>query len=110
MTNIHLKNGSRPYLHWWSALLFLGSWISGFFIIVTDAWMQRVPRRHGRFESEPSAHGTYLRTFLEDGQLRAAGPFADDAGALWVLDADNAEAAEEIVKGDPLVDAGVITS
>lgn len=55
------------------------------------------------------AHRTYLRTFLENGRLRAAGPFADDAGALWVLDADTAEAAEEIVKGDPLVGAGVIT-
>ena len=30
-----------PRRHWWSALLvFLGSWLSGFFIIVTDAWMQ----------------------------------------------------------------------
>ncbi len=56
------------------------------------------------------AHRTYLRTFLDNGQLRAAGPFADDAGALWVLDADTAEAAGEIVKGDPLVAAGVITS
>jgi len=28
-------------LHWFSALMvFIGSWISGFFIIVTDAWMQ----------------------------------------------------------------------
>ena len=54
------------------------------------------------------AHRTYLRTFLENGQLRAAGPFADDAGALWVLDADTAEAAEEIVSGDPLVAAGVM--
>jgi cytochrome d ubiquinol oxidase subunit I len=27
--------------HWWAAfMVFLGSWISGFFIIVTDAWMQ----------------------------------------------------------------------
>jgi cytochrome d ubiquinol oxidase subunit I len=27
--------------HWWAAfLVFLGSWVSGFFIIVTDAWMQ----------------------------------------------------------------------
>src|ERR1700734_1121710 len=27
--------------HWWAAfLVFVGSWISGFFIIVTDAWMQ----------------------------------------------------------------------
>lgn len=56
------------------------------------------------------AHRTYLRTFLENGQLRAAGPFTDNAGALWVIDADTAEAAEEIVKGDPLVNAGVITS
>ena len=56
------------------------------------------------------AHRSYLRTFLESGQLRAAGPFADDTGALWVLDADSAEAAEDIVKGDPLVGAGVITS
>src|SRR5258708_676317 len=30
-----------PKLHWLSAfLIFLGSWISGFFIIATNAWMQ----------------------------------------------------------------------
>jgi cytochrome bd ubiquinol oxidase subunit I len=29
------------WMHWFSALMvFIGSWISGFFIIVTDAWMQ----------------------------------------------------------------------
>ena len=65
---------------------------------------------HARLKAEHPAHRSYLRTFLENGQLRAAGPFADDAGALWVLDADSAEAAEEIVRGDPLVRAGVITS
>ena len=64
----------------------------------------------GALKANHPAHRAYLRTFLENGQLRAAGPFADDAGALWVLDADTAEAAAEIVKGDPLVDAGVITS
>jgi cytochrome d ubiquinol oxidase subunit I len=27
--------------HWWAAfLVFLGSWLSGFFIVATDAWMQ----------------------------------------------------------------------
>ena len=55
-----------------------------------------------------AAHRAYLRTFLENGQLKAAGPFAEDAGALWVLDAETVEAAEKIVKEDPLVDAGVI--
>jgi len=30
-----------PRVHWFAAfMVFLGSWISGFFIIVTDAWMQ----------------------------------------------------------------------
>ena len=30
-----------PKGHWWVAfMVFLGSWLSGFFIIVTDAWMQ----------------------------------------------------------------------
>lgn len=31
----------RKRLHWFSAVMvFLSSWISGFFIIVTDAWVQ----------------------------------------------------------------------
>lgn len=30
-----------PVGHWWSAfLVWLGSWLSGFFIVATDAWMQ----------------------------------------------------------------------
>ena len=30
-----------PLAHWWTGfMVFLGSWLSGFFIIVTDAWMQ----------------------------------------------------------------------
>ncbi len=30
-----------PKAHWWSAFaVFLGSWISGYFIVATDAWMQ----------------------------------------------------------------------
>ncbi|MGA7414452.1 MAG: cytochrome ubiquinol oxidase subunit I [Bryobacteraceae bacterium] len=41
--------------HWWAAfLVFAGSWLSGFFIIVTDAWMQHpvayTLSRDGRFE------------------------------------------------------------
>ncbi|HUA13791.1 MAG TPA: cytochrome ubiquinol oxidase subunit I [Verrucomicrobiae bacterium] len=30
-----------PRAHWWSAMaVFVGSWLSGFFIVATDAWMQ----------------------------------------------------------------------
>src|SRR5512140_815931 len=29
------------WTHWWSAMMvFLGSWLSGYFIVATDAWMQ----------------------------------------------------------------------
>ena len=35
------ENRLSPRMHWVSAfLVFLGSWLSGFFIIATDAWMQ----------------------------------------------------------------------
>ena len=63
-----------------------------------------------KVKSLQPAHRDYLRRFLENGQLRAAGPFAEDGGALWILDADTAEAAEEIVRGDPYFAAGVIES
>ena len=56
------------------------------------------------------AHREYLRQFLTNEQLRAAGPFADDAGALWVLEVETVEEAEQIVKEDPFVEAGVIVS
>ena len=56
------------------------------------------------------AHRTYLRTVLESGRLYAAGPFEEDRGAIWILDAESAEAADAIVGGDPLVASGVITS
>ena len=37
------------------------------------------------------AHRAYLRTFLENGKLRAAGPFTEHAGALWILDGETEE-------------------
>ena len=40
---LFLYGGKRlsKRMHWFSAfMVFLGSWLSGFFIIVTDAWMQ----------------------------------------------------------------------
>jgi cytochrome d ubiquinol oxidase subunit I len=54
---LFLYGGKRisKRLHWFSAvMIFVGSWVSGFFIIVTDAWMQhpvaysRLP--NGQFE------------------------------------------------------------
>ncbi len=56
------------------------------------------------------AHRVYLRSFLEDGRLRAAGPFDDESGALWILEVETIHEAEEIIKGDPFVAAGVCVS
>lgn len=55
-------------------------------------------------------HRVYLRQFLENGQLRAAGPFGDDSGALWILEVETVKEADEIVQGDPFVAAGVLLS
>jgi cytochrome bd ubiquinol oxidase subunit I len=38
---LHGEKRMSPRAHWWSAVaVFLGSWLSGYFIIATDAWMQ----------------------------------------------------------------------
>ena len=57
-----------------------------------------------------AAHRVYLRVFLENGQLRAAGPFAEDSGGLWILDVKTVEEADKIVKDDPFVAAGAIVA
>ena len=56
------------------------------------------------------AHRVYRQGFLENGQLRAAGPFDDQSGALWILEVETISEAETIVKGDPFVAAGVTVS
>ena len=56
------------------------------------------------------AHRHYRQGFLEDGRLRAAGPFNDESGALWTLEVETIEEAEKIVEGDPFVMTGVCLS
>ncbi|WP_263385604.1 YciI family protein [Granulicella arctica] len=56
------------------------------------------------------AHLVYRQSFLENGLLRAAGPFDDESGALWILEVETIEEAEKIVKGDPFVAADVSVS
>lgn len=63
-----------------------------------------------KIKASHTVHRNYLRTFLENGKLLAAGPIGDNAGALWILDVQSVEEAEEIVKGDPFVLAEVIIS
>ena len=52
-------------------------------------------------------HREYLQGLLAAGKLVLAGPFLDDSGALIVYEAADAEAATQIIKGDPFFAAGV---
>jgi uncharacterized protein len=52
-------------------------------------------------------HRQYLALLKERGQLAVSGPFADGFGALIVYEAESAEAAETILKGDPFHTAGI---
>ncbi len=51
-------------------------------------------------------HRRYLRSLLDGGQLLAAGPLANDAGALWIVEAETPEAAETMIRADPSYAAG----
>jgi hypothetical protein len=55
-------------------------------------------------------HRQYLASLKEKGQLAASGPFTDDSGALIVYEADTAEAAEALLRGDPFHQAGIFVS
>ncbi len=52
-------------------------------------------------------HRQYLASLKANGQLAASGPFADGSGALIVYEAESAQAAEAILKGDPFHANGV---
>ncbi|MCS6951604.1 MAG: cytochrome ubiquinol oxidase subunit I [Bryobacterales bacterium] len=85
-----------PRGHWWAAfLVFLGSWISGFFIVATNAWMQHpVGYRLGpggeiQLESfwalltNPWLPWQYLHTMI--GSVVTAGFFMASIGAFYLL-------------------------
>jgi len=52
-------------------------------------------------------HRAYLAQLKKSGHLIVAGPFADMGGGLIVYEADNQEAAEQLIKDDPFYAAGV---
>ncbi len=56
------------------------------------------------------AHRQHLRTFLEGGQLLAAGPFTDNGGALNIYEAEMPDQVEGWLRGDPFHAAGITVS
>ncbi len=52
-------------------------------------------------------HRVYLSGLLAAGKCVAAGPFADDFGALIIYEAETLAAAEELIKADPFCTSGV---
>jgi uncharacterized protein YciI len=48
-----------------------------------------------------AAHRSRLATLHRAGTVRMAGPFADDSGALIVLDAPDRRAVDALVAADP---------
>ena len=106
-------------MHWFSALMvWLGSWISGFFIIVTDAWMQhpvaysRLP--DGRFEVasfwqlllNPWALLQYMHNMT--GAVVTGAFVMAAVGAFYLLDGKRLEYGRIFVKSGVI--AGAIAS
>ena len=55
------------------------------------------------------AHRDYFRGLLASGHLLGAGPLADDAGAVWVYEAETPAEAEQRIQDDPYNAAGVFS-
>ncbi len=60
-----------------------------------------------KVESIRPTHREYLRGLIAKGQLAISGPFTDAPGALIVYEANSAEEAEALLRGDPFHAAGV---
>ncbi len=105
-------------LHWLSAfMVFAGSWISGFFIIVTDAWMQHpvaYQAANGRYEvvsfwqllSNPWGLIQYAHNMT--GAVVTASFVMAAVGAFYLLDGKHLEYGRAFLKVG--VVAGVIAS
>ena len=52
-------------------------------------------------EAAGSTHRDYFRGLLDSGHLFAAGPLADDAGALWIYEAETPSEADKRVRDNP---------
>ncbi|MFD5824553.1 YciI family protein [Lentzea sp. NPDC060358] len=56
------------------------------------------------------AHRDYLASLSGKGVLLAAGPFADDTGALIIYEAADEAAVREVIAADPYTPAEVVDS
>lgn len=52
-------------------------------------------------------HRRYLGGLQDQGKLVAAGPFANDVGALIIYEADSEEAVGHLIEDDPFYKAGI---
>ncbi len=63
-----------------------------------------------RVQAVRPAHRAYLGRLREQGQLAAAGPFADGTGALIIYEAPSREDAEQLIRDDPFHQQGIFVS
>jgi uncharacterized protein YciI len=55
------------------------------------------------------AHREYIASLAEKGVVLAAGPYADDTGALIIYEAADEASLKEILSADPYTPANVVT-
>ncbi|MCG8924642.1 YciI family protein [Lentzea sp. CC55] len=55
------------------------------------------------------AHREYIASLAEKGVVLAAGPYADDTGALIIYEAADETALQEVIAADPYSPANVVT-
>ncbi|ORM23943.1 YciI family protein [Williamsia sp. 1135] len=55
-----------------------------------------------------ATHRTWLKALLDDGVLKASGPYTDGSGALLIFNAPDVDSLSTILAGDPYVPVAAI--
>ncbi|MCC6539653.1 MAG: cytochrome ubiquinol oxidase subunit I [Bryobacterales bacterium] len=106
---LYAEKRVSPFIHWLASLcVFVGSWLSGFFIIVTDAWMQHpvghrvepdgriVLESFGALLSNPWAFWQYWHNMI--GSVVTAAFFVASIGAFYLLSGRQREFGRTFVR------------
>ncbi|MBM3752904.1 MAG: cytochrome ubiquinol oxidase subunit I [Acidobacteria bacterium] len=96
------RDRAGPRIHWLASLgVFVGSWLSGFFIIVTDAWMQHpvghrigangeiIPDSLSVYLLNPWAYAQYAHNMM--GSVVTASAVVCSIGAFYLLRREHEE-------------------
>ncbi|NIH86514.1 YciI family protein [Amycolatopsis granulosa] len=64
----------------------------------------------GKYAEVRPRHREYLKKLADKGTVAVAGPFTDDTGGAYLMQAANADTLQELLDADPYIAEGALES